>query len=557
MKDMAKYPRLHRRGNRYYIRAKVPMDLQAHLGKQEIKYSLDTSDYREAVRRLGVESLKVDQELAEARRRVEAKPVGDLSETEMERLAAIVYHDQLQEDDKRRQGGMSRAAYEEYEELLHTLEPELRERLAQGNTKAIEGYTAELLADHGIALAQDSPAFHRLAVKLLETSVKANKAMRERLTGHVVPTPPAPARPATSTLVSPGDTSGSPTILQVFEMWSTEHKAGGGPQKTADDFGIQVRRFAELHGDMPVAEITKAHVRDFKDAMLRLPVRRGKRWDGLTVPQVLERTGDDPTLQRLSPRTVNDKCLGAIGAVLGWAEDNDYLPHNPASGVKVKGAKVTADPRLSYSINDLNMIFRFPIFTEDERPQAGAGEAAKWLPLLALFTGARLEELGQLTTDDLKEERGVRYLDLTSIEEGKRRKTESSKRRVPIHPELVRLGFLRYVEGIGEGRVFPDLVWSEEKWTGRWSKWWGRYARKHGLTDPRKVFHSFRHTIKDAFREAGVEEQVGDAITGHAPKTEGRKYGSSQYPLAQLAEGIKKVKYPGLDLSHLLPRSGG
>ncbi len=548
---MAKYPRLHHRGSRYYIRVKVPMDLQAHLGKREIKYSLGTSNYREAVERLGVESLKVDQELAQARRRVEAKPVDDLSETEMERLAAIVYHDQLQEDDERRRGGLMGTKYSEYEELLLTLELEYAKRCGQNDTWSIAPYTTELLADHGITLDQNSQAFHVLAKKLLEALVRANKAMRERLTGEVVPTPPVPPRPATSNTVGTGYSIQGPTILQVFEMWATEHKAGGGPQKTTVDYGLQIRRFAELHGDMPVAEITKAHVRDFKDAMLRLPVRRGKRWDGLTVPQVLERTGDDQTLQCLSPMTVNGKCLGAIGAVLGWAEDNDYIPHNPASGVKVKGAKVTADPRLSYSIDDLNMIFRFPIFTQGERPKGGAGEAAKWLPLLALFTGARLEELGQLTTDDLKEERGVRYLDLTSIVEGKRRKTESSKRRVPIHPELVRLGFLRYVEGIGEGRVFPELVWSEEKWTGRWSKWWGRYARKHGLTDPRKVFHSFRHTIKDAFREAGVEEQVGDAITGHAPKTEGRKYGSSQYPLAQLAEGIKKVEYPGLDLSHL------
>ncbi len=35
--------------------------------------------------------------------------------------------------------------------------------------------------------------------------------------------------------------------------------------------------------------------------------------------------------------------------------------------------------------------------------------------------------------------------------------------------------------------------------TGNWSKWWGRYARQSGITDRRKVFHSFRHTFKDAW----------------------------------------------------------
>ncbi|MDP2846943.1 MAG: hypothetical protein Q8O35_01985, partial [Humidesulfovibrio sp.] len=97
----------------------------------------------------------------------------------------------------------------------------------------------------------------------------------------------------------------------------------------------------------------------------------------------------DTSLPRLSERTINEKCLAALSAVLNWGVKNGYMEHNPATGIKVDVGKVKEKKRLPYSVEDLNLIFRFPIFTEGTRPRGGAGEAAKWLPILALFTGAR------------------------------------------------------------------------------------------------------------------------------------------------------------------------
>jgi hypothetical protein len=129
----------------------------------------------------------------------------------------------------------------------------------------------------------------------------------------------------------------------------TEHRANGGPEATVKDFGTHVARFVELHGDLPVAQITKAHVRDFKDAMLKHPSRMPAMLRTKTVPQLLEYCEKHPgILTPLSPRTVNDKCMGAIGAVLGWATENGYIEHNPAAGVKVKAGKVR-EPPLPYS----------------------------------------------------------------------------------------------------------------------------------------------------------------------------------------------------------------
>lgn len=364
---MAKHPRLTKRkgSNNYQFRAKVPMDLQDHYGKKEITDSLGTSDYREALEKVRVASVKLDQEFSEARRTVNAMEVQELSLIEIERLAAIAYHDEMQQDADKRAQGMTDIAHEEYSELLQTLDFEFSERLAKGNTRDIQGYTDNLLASQGVSLDKESSSYKTLLLRLLETFAKATQDMRQRQRGQVAPTPSKPAPMVTATVSHQGNT---PTITEIHDMWAKEHLAGGGPEKTVTDFLTHVRRFAELHGDMPVGEITKAHVRDYKDAMLRLPARFSGKLKGMTVPKALEYAVKHPGIQTLSPRTVNDKSLGAIGAVLGWAEENAYIEHNPASRVKVKAGKVSGTTRLPYSVEDMNAIFRFPVYTTGERP---------------------------------------------------------------------------------------------------------------------------------------------------------------------------------------------
>jgi integrase len=107
-----------------------------------------------------------------------------------------------------------------------------------------------------------------------------------------------------------------------------------------------------------------------------------------------------------------------------------------------------------------------PVFSQGARPAAGGGEAAFWLPLLGLFTGARLGELAPLTAADVTTDQatGIPIITITEDREnGRRLKTAASARVVPVHPELVRLGLLRFVEeakrGIGsEARLFPALT---------------------------------------------------------------------------------------------------
>lgn len=155
-----------------------------------------------------------------------------------------------------------------------------------------------------------------------------------------------------------------------------------------------------------------------------------------------------------------------------------------------------------------------------------------WLPTVALFTGARVNELCQLNPQcDIKQDAESKhwFLDITAETTAhkavkKTVKTPGSKRKVPIHPQLIELGFLQYVERIkalGHTLLFPGFPPSVGKASPKAGEWFIDFMRDLGLRDEtpkaRLVgMHAFRSTLMNramVLRVVGIE-----AITGHANK---------------------------------------
>jgi integrase len=263
-----------------------------------------------------------------------------------------------------------------------------------------------------------------------------------------------------------------------------------------------------------------------------------------------------------------NKQFGGVQAVALWAADNGMVPEDvdwadPFARMRLDEDEPEREP---FSPGELRTIFGSAVYTEGKRPEGGRGEAAFWLPLLAVFTGARLGDYAGLSVADIQTDEAA-DVPVMLLRENTRRgrtlKTKSTARTIPLHPELVNIGFLRFIEsrrGDGaEAWLFPSVAPGTTR-AAAWSKWWGRYMDGLGITDERKVFHSFRHNAKDALRAAGVQEDLNDAITGHAGGGVGRGYGTKQilarYGMARVAQAVASIRYANLDLRNVRWRGG-
>ncbi|HXQ41760.1 MAG TPA: DUF6538 domain-containing protein [Candidatus Udaeobacter sp.] len=330
------------------------------------------------------------------------------------------------------------------------------------------------------------------------------------------------------------------TLDTLFERWQRERNPA---PRSVTECEFTVRRFRELYGRLPVAEITRQHVRDFREAMLQFPANLSNDEARLPLPEILRRY-DGKIGVRRSAGVSARKRLGFLKTLLRLAVDAGDLQENPADGIRI--AEVERQQRLPFSASDLKAIFHRPPFIA-----GGERGSTFWLILLGLHTGARLGELLQLVRSDIQVSDGIEFINITN-EGGRRLKTESSRRRVPIHPQLKALGFIDWARK-ENGGLFAELLPTDAdvQLSKEPSRGLMRLIRAAGIKDDLKTFHSFRHTFKDMCREVGVEEAIGDALTGHAGGGIGRRYGAG-FSLAILANAVGKLRWP-VDLTHLIP----
>lgn len=350
----------------------------------------------------------------------------------------------------------------------------------------------------------------------------------------------------------------SATFSEALESWKIHAK----PRiKNMERFLRTARRFTDLYGDRPLNSYKKSEVRDFLSQIQKLPKFPPTSLNGKSVLLLLDHVEQHPHLERVTQRTVA-AYLKDLSMIFNWAMAADMCAQNPTAGLRVIDRRVQSELRIPYDIDDLKTFFeQAPLFTGCRAPHQRwlAGEfivkdSLFWFPLFGLFSGARLGEIASATVDDFKSEQGIHFLDIHAGGDNRHLKSQSADRRIPVHPELIKMGFLEYLERqrrIGMGRVFervearPDI-----RTASGWSQHWRCFQRDLGVMDRRKVFHSFRHSFKSACRDAGIEEEVHDAITGHRPYMSGRRYGW-RISLTVLAGAMEKVRYPGLDLSNL------
>jgi integrase len=584
----------------WQVRKKVPKRLEVATatvlgnGKPRVswlKETLRTKDKKHATVTAKPVMMRFDRILADAEALLTERPLRtELNDTEIKQLADYFYAHELNADEGQRQegsalddalfasiheqliaggveftspfevekprSGLSTRSMHNIDEDISIVLPAAKQALARGNIEFIRYELNELLRLFRINLDPDCADYRKAAMALMRSWVRALQDISARQGGEPIESPPMPDTEKATPL------SGR-SLQAAYDGWV---KMQERPRSTLLEFSRGISRFIELHGDLDVVQINRGHVRAFREAAQIVPKHRAGKLRKMTLPELAEWSRQHPDVERISPATVN-KWLTCLQAVVNWARDNGAIPDDlvwadPVSNMRLPEAKPNRQP---WEPNELSLLFQSPVFTEGLRPEGGKGEAAFWLPLLALYSGARLSELAPLTVDDIKidAQSGVRFM--TVIEDatvGRSVKTKTSVRAVPLHSELTRIGLMDFVENTSvasgpSGRLFPEIKPGPKGTFGEvWSKWFGRYKRSIGMDNTNSVFHSFRHGFKDALRAAQVSEDINDALTGHTGSNRvARGYGWKdmvrRFGFLALHAAIEKVHYPELDLSHV------
>jgi integrase len=246
-----------------------------------------------------------------------------------------------------------------------------------------------------------------------------------------------------------------------------------------------------------------------------------------------------------SPITIREVWLPASRRVFGWGVDHKHVHKNPFADIKVDVPRRTRSRETKAFRPDeaLTILRASAAYT---KPRTARERARRWAMWLCAYSGARAGEITQLRGIDVEPSGDFHAMKLTP--DAGPIKTRQT-RIVPIHAHIIEQGFLDMVRQIGSGPLFynPEKTARADVDPLKPRRSRAATARAHlsdwvrelGVKDPEvSPTHGWRHTFKQTADRAGIPEKVHDAITGHTPPSEGRKYGSPT--VEDMAAALKK-----------------
>ena len=317
--------------------------------------------------------------------------------------------------------------------------------------------------------------------------------------------------------------------------------------------------------DPNIGILTREHARQVNETIALFPANFKKKYPGQPLKKIIDdsRNGIIPETERIKTPTFN-KYAFLISGMFQYALDQEFITDNYFKNLnrpKEKGQK-----RLPFTNEELTKFFNTDLFMiKNFKPKYAW---RYWVPLIMLYTGARLEEICQLQLDDIYDVETILCFHIRERQDPKsgqvltKVKTEQSNRLIPVHPVLIRLGITSYVYTLkakSENQLFPALKNQNQKgeyksYSSDVSKYFNEnsmkykktsYIHKCGITDQTKVLYCFRHTVESVLlnHPDGINHDDIDKLLGHEIKSIGRKnYG--KYNINTLQRIVSKIEYP-------------
>ena len=405
---------------------------------------------------------------------------------------------------------------------------------------------------------------------------QAGLAVDPMLVGAVGQSAPTGQRFTTASSVSAEQPAISPqppclTFGEVYDRYINDPTRGWSVRTRNSYDTCRKVAVGIIGADLPIRDFGRAHSRDFIETLRYLPKNANKRFPRLSPRQAAEKAREGKLDNLISSANVN-AYLADLSSFLNWAVQEEYLDRNPARGLRLPDEVAKRNKRFPFSSAQLKKIFDAPLYRGcldgerryflpgTERPQ----NARFWVPLIALHTGMRLNEICQLDVTDLRPIEGVHCFVVSEVSligsTDKQLKTQTSERIIPVHTSLFDFGLLQFVDKrrrAGETKLFAEIAAGPRGVRAvAFSKWFTLFTRKAGAALDRTCFHSFRHNFRDELRAARIDHDVALAIggwtTGASTKSNASENYGRGHGVKLLNDAICRLKFEDVDLSHLV-----
>lgn len=387
----------------------------------------------------------------------------------------------------------------------------------RGGDLTVAKWWGEIIAtDWGLRVNWTAPDARSCLIKIARALVAAWRDVERRDQGEPIETPEISAPPEPSALSVPKDL----TLSDVIPSWINRNSP-------SEDSIKRTRRavalFETVSEGIVMREITKATGARFV-AYLLDPARGYGRKTAYNI-------------------------AGAVTAVMNVAVRDDLIERNPMDLTFDK--TIGAEQREPWTDDELRRMLSSPLFSDRMAEVPSwvnvTPEDGRALLLLLLHTGARLGEVGQLRCEDFVTRSGLLCVRFTA--EAGTLKTAESERTVPLPANLTgNAWFASWIERLTgrDGHALPTLNDRNKGPSDIGARWFAKFREVTGLpAGALKGSHRFRHWLRTALAEAGVNAETADAITGHAATgSSGRRIYTAAASLPTMVEALNRVKWP-------------
>ncbi len=539
----AKYLYLHTSG--YFFRYSIPKDIRPIVKKTELRYSVKAHSRTTAKHRAKTLASITQAIINDIRK---GGTMSELKPEQIHKLLAQYFKEALDKDEVYR---LERKPINDDEldhriDLYGSLKADAQESLAKSNHRSKAKDADKLLAQHKVSLSHGSESFKILCRELLKLDVNLFDICQKREFGEY----DHYNLRRYEALKEHQTRQKGELLSKVIDHYLSENRTKW-TSKTEGEILTSLNLFLEIMDDLFIKNYDRSKIRIFKESLSKLPanLKQKKAYRDKTIKELLKM--DIPQKDRLAVNTIN-KHLTRIGTLFNFAAINGFIDSNPAKEMQLPEDKRADEYRTIFDHDDLINLFHSDEYLHDYHD----ANYKFWIPIIALYTGARLNEIAQLYLSDIHQDQGVWVFDIND-QQDKKLKNRASKRIVPIHPLLIDLNLIGYAERLkaeGETRLFPELTKRRDGYGHTVSDWFRAYKQKCNIIqeDRKKDFHSFRGTFITNLTYRQVPDRMLKQVVGHSEGddiTFGR-YAERFSPKDLFDNVISKLDYE-IDFSHL------